>query len=143
MMHPLGHKYPIYSGFGKRAAPYDPNTGKKGSSDHKGVDITVKSGSAVYAPLDGTVLFSQDTTPNPCGGFIQLDHVSVQTKFCHLRSMIVKQGDKVKKGQVIGYSGGGRNDPHPGVSTGPHLHYEILNKSGVAQNPLSVQPSLG
>lgn len=135
LMHPLGGKGRITSHFGWR------NT-KVGSRNHKGVDIGVPSGSPVYAPLDGYVLASRDTTPNGCGGFIKLDHGEIQTKYCHLRKMVVRQGQEVKKGQIIGYSGGGKNDPMRGTATGPHLHYEILNKSGIAMNPTITQSNL-
>ena len=137
MMHPLGHKNPITSSFGNR------NTGIAGASkNHKGVDISTRSGSPVYAPLDGIVIDSRDTSPNPCGGFIKLDHINMETKFCHLSKLNVQKGVKVKKGQIIGYSGGGKNDPMRGLSTGPHLHYEILDNSGIAMNPVSVEPNL-
>jgi len=137
MMHPLGRKGPITSPFGSR------NTGISGASkNHKGVDISTRSGSPVYAPLDGVVLYSRDTSPNACGGFIKLNHTNLETKFCHLRRLNVREGDNVKKGQIIGYSGGGKNDPMRGISSGPHLHYEILNKSGIAMNPTSVEPNL-
>jgi murein DD-endopeptidase MepM/ murein hydrolase activator NlpD len=136
-MNPLGHKAIITSKFGDR------NTGIPGAStNHKGIDLEAASGSKVYAPLDGTVISSRDTTPNACGGFIQLSHATMQTKFCHLRQMVVKQGDKVKKGQIIGYTGGGATDPMHGIASGPHLHYEILDRSGVAEDPLSVEPNL-
>jgi len=134
-MHPLGRKTKITSGFG-------PRNSSVGTSDHKGIDLSTPSGSPVYAPLDGIVISSRDTTPNRCGGFIKLDHVNIETKFCHLRQMTVKEGDKVKKGQIIGYSGGGVNDPMRGTATGPHLHYEILNKSGIAMNPITAQRNL-
>jgi hypothetical protein len=135
MVHPLGHKNSITSGFGFRNSTV-------GTSNHKGVDISTQSGSPVYAPLDGIVAVSEDTTPNRCGGHIRLDHTNLETKFCHLRQMVVKKGDKVKKGQLIGYSGGGKNDPMRGTATGPHLHYEILNKSGIAMNPTTIQHNL-
>ena len=134
-MHPLGHKVPISSQFGYRNVSV-------GSTNHQGIDIATPSGSPVYAPLDGVVIVSRDTTPNACGGFIQLSHANVKTKFCHLKEMIVQQGEKVKKGQIIGYSGGGKNDPHPGVSTGPHLHYEILGRDNIAMNPVTYQHNL-
>jgi len=134
-MHPLNGKGRITSSFGLRNS-------KTGSKNHKGVDIGVASGTAVYAPLDGRVIESRDTYPNGCGGFIKLDHDQIQTKFCHLRKMIVRKGQEVKRGQVIGYSGGGKNDPMRGTSTGSHLHYEILNKSGIAMNPVTVQSNL-
>lgn len=135
MMHPLGKKYPISSEFGLRNLTI-------GGRDHKGIDIAVKSGSPVYAPLDGIVEASQDTSPNPCGGHIRIDHGFITTKYCHLRQLAVTKGERVKKGQIIGYTGGGKSDPMRGRATGPHLHYEILNKSGIAMNPMSVQQNL-
>jgi murein DD-endopeptidase MepM/ murein hydrolase activator NlpD len=135
LMHPLGHKSKITSNFG-------PREGSAGSSDHKGVDIATISGSPVYAPADGKVTEARDTTPNGCGGFIELEHSNYKTKFCHLRLWIVRKGDKVKQGQIIAYTGGGPDDPYRGTSTGPHLHYEILNTSDVALNPTKVEPNL-
>jgi len=135
MMHPLGKKMPISSEFGLRNVA-------GASRDHKGIDISAPSGSPVYAPLDGTVESARDTTPNPCGGFIKLNHGSVYTKFCHLRQIVVSQGSQVKKGQLIGYSGGGPKDPMRGRTTGAHLHYEILNVGGIAMNPVTVQHNL-
>lgn len=136
MMHPLGKKKSISSGFGRRNV-------KVGTKNHKGIDISTPSGSRVYAPLDGVVLNANDTTPNACGGFIKLEHDKVITKFCHLRKFFVRAGDKVKRGQVIGETGGGPKDPMRGRVTGPHLHYEIINKvTGIAMNPVSVQPNL-
>lgn len=135
LMNPLGHKTSISSGFGQRHLAV-------GSKNHKGVDIPTPSGSKVYAPNDGRVIDAKDTTPNGCGGFIELDHGNMKTKFCHLRQWVVNRGDTVKKGQLIGYSGGGQGDPYRGTSTGAHLHYEILNSSNIAMNPTSVQNNL-
>lgn len=134
-MHPLKNKGKITSNFGPRKSSV-------GSKYHKGIDIGTPSGTPVYAPLDGYVIASRDTTPNGCGGFIKLEHGEIQTKFCHLRQMVVKQGQKVKKGQLIGYSGGGLKDPMRGTSTGSHLHYEILNKNGVTVNPNIIHDNL-
>ena len=137
MIHPLGKKYKISSKFGRR------NTGIRGSSrNHKGIDISVPSGSPVYSPKDGIIESARDTSPNGCGGFIKINHGDIITKFCHLRKWVVNSGDNVKKGQLIGYSGGGENDPYRGTSSGSHLHYEILNTSGVALNPTEVQNNL-
>jgi murein DD-endopeptidase MepM/ murein hydrolase activator NlpD len=134
-MHPLGHKDPITSNFGYRNVSV-------GSINHQGVDIATPSGSPVYAPLDGLVISSRNTTPNACGGFIQLSHTDIKTKFCHLKQMVVKQGEKVKKGQLIGYTGGGKTDQMHGTSTGPHLHYEILGRGDIAMNPVTYQHNL-
>lgn len=136
LMNPLGHRTGISSKFGLRNIT-------RGSKDHKGVDLPTPSGSEVYAPGNATVLYAGDTTPNGCGGYIQLDHGTMITKFCHLKRWVVNKGQTVKKGQLIGYSGGGPNDPYRGTSTGAHLHYEILNSGGIAVNPTSVQNNLG
>jgi len=137
MLHPLGVKAHISSGYGMRMHP-TLNVEKM----HNGVDIDAESGTPIYAPLDGIVTKSLDTTPDPCGGHIRIDHGKVQTKYCHLRGMTVKSGEKVKKGQHIGYTGGGGSDPMRGRSTGSHLHYEILNKNDQVLNPVEVSPSL-
>lgn len=138
LMNPLGKKTKISSDFGLR------NIGGKASKNHKGVDIPTASGSPVYAPADGKVITAKDTTPNGCGGFVQLDHMSIglKTKFCHLKRWTVSQGQDVKKGQLIGYSGGGPNDPYRGTSTGSHLHYEVLNSASIAMNPKNVHSDL-
>lgn len=130
MIHPLGKIVPISSKFGHRDV-------EVGSADHQGVDLSVPSGSPVYAPLDGVVEKSLDTTPNGCGGHVRLKHKYFDTKFCHLSRMVAKVGRKVKKGDIIGYSGGAKTDPHPGVSSGAHLHYAIVNKKGIHIDPLT------
>ena len=135
MMHPLGHQSHVSSGFGPRDV-------KVGSKNHKGIDIDAPSGSPIYAPLSGIVTKSLDTTPDPCGGHIRINHGKLQTKYCHLSRMIVHKGQRVKKGDLIGYTGGGEDDPHPGRSTGPHLHYEILTANGDALAPITIQPNL-
>lgn len=135
MMHPLGKKKPISSEFGLRNISV-------GGTNHKGIDMATPSGSPVYAPLDGIVEAARDTTPNGCGGFIQLNHNDIYTKFCHLSKINVREGQKVKRGQVIGLSGGGKNDPMRGRTSGAHLHYEILNAGRIAMNPVRVQANL-
>ncbi len=138
LMHPLGPKYKITSGFGYR------NIGKGTSKNHKGSDIGAPVGTPIYAVQDGKVLRAGDTTPNGCGGFIKLDHplVGLQTKYCHCSKWVVKDGDEVKKGQVIGYTGGARGARFSGNSQGPHLHYEVLNSGGIAMNPTKVHSDM-
>jgi len=137
LMHPLGPKYKISSNFGMRNI-------FGSTQNHKGVDITAPVGTAVYAPQDAVVMFAGDTTPNGCGGFVKLNHTNVglMTKFCHLTQWVVKKGDEVKKGQLIGYSGGQKGAKYAGNSTGPHLHYEVLNNGGLAMNPTKVHSNM-
>jgi murein DD-endopeptidase MepM/ murein hydrolase activator NlpD len=140
-MNPLGSiAWGISSRFGSRVSP---TTGA--SKNHQGVDLPVKSGSPVYASANGVVIAAKDTTPNGCGGFVQIDHGKYISKYCHLSDFnIVKQGDQVKRGQIIGKTGGGINDPYRGTSTGSHLHYAIVDKTtGQSINPLSMQSNLG
>ena len=138
LMNPLGKKTKITSGFGPR------NIGGSATKNHKGVDLPATSGSPVYAPADGRVVTAKDTTPNGCGGYVQLDHMGIglKTKFCHLKKWLVSQGQEVKKGQLIGYSGGASNDPYRGNSMGAHLHYEVLNSASIAMNPKKVHSDM-
>ena len=137
-MPPTGYNsYRIDSPFGYR------NTGIQGATtNHQGIDIGCPSGTPVYAPLDGLVMSAQDTTPNGCGGFVKLNHMNYETKFCHLKQWVVTNGEKVKKGQVIGYSGGGEGDPYRGITSGAHLHFEVLDRSGIARDPIKMIPEL-
>lgn len=125
----------LTSGFGKRTI-----NGVVGN--HGGVDLGVPTGTPVYSPANGVVVSAKNSAPNPCGGFVQIKHDKYETKYCHLiRFDVVKQGDKVVKGQIIGYTGGGLKDPFRGNSYGPHLHYEVL-VNGKNVNPTSVHTKL-
>ncbi len=127
----------------KGTVPYPTNGREFGANrpnrKHKGIDIPVPSGSNIIAPADGTVVNAENLDKNACGGFIKIKHeqdgASFYTKYCHMKVIKVNKGDKVKTGQVIGLSGGGKNDPHRGSSTGPHLHFEIVDIAGNAYNP--------
>ena len=115
-----------------------PNNITRGfQSGHYAIDYPVSSGTEVLAPADGTVVVAKDTSPNRCGGHVAISHsfLGKKTKFCHLKDWTVSVGDKVKKGQVIGHSGGGKYDPHAGHSTGSHLHYQITDMNDNPINP--------
>lgn len=93
---------------------------------HSGVDFSVPTGTTVFTPADGTVEIVRNDGKKGCGKWIQIDHgKGVKTKYCHLSSFLVKKGDKVEAGCAIAKSG------NTGSSTGPHLHYTIIN-SGIA-----------
>lgn len=65
------------------------------------------------------------------GRYIRIDHGNgLETAYGHMSALVVEPGQKVSKGQVIGFVGSS------GASTGPHLHFEVL-KSGNTDNPLS------
>ncbi len=87
---------------------------------HEGIDLTAPRGTPVYATADGTIGFASFTTGG-YGNKIIIDHgYGYQTLYGHLFKMNVAPGDKVKRGDVIGTVGS------TGLSTTPHLHYEVI-----------------
>lgn len=90
----------------------------KTSSPHLGLDFRVPSGTPVAAMNDGTVLLARPLYFE--GNFVVLDHgQGLLTLYLHLSEFKVKEGDQVKRGQVVGLSGG------TGRATGPHLHAAV------------------
>lgn len=123
-------------------SPFGPrNVGGGASRNHQGVDLFATSGTDVISVADGVVIVAKDTTPDGCGGFVKIKHEEYVTKYCHLKEWTVRKGDTVKKGQIIGRSGGSKSDPFRGNSMGAHLHYEIW-KNGRPVNPAYIHPSI-
>jgi murein DD-endopeptidase MepM/ murein hydrolase activator NlpD len=95
---------------------------------HTGIDIGAGSGSAVVSGNDGTVIFA-----GYYGGYgytVIVDHGGqISTLYAHNSKLLVKEGDKVKRGQNISKVGS------TGLSTGPHLHFEV-RKNGQHTNPM-------
>ena len=113
----------LNSSFGYRKDPIDNEM-----RFHQGQDITVKSGTPVYAPADGIV--KRAYYAGGFGNHIKLDHGNgYTTLFAHLSKIKVKHGQNVNRGDVIGLTG------NTGRSTAPHLHYEI-HHYGESKNPL-------
>lgn len=104
--------------------------GEKTEKFHQGVDIPAPVGTPILATADGVVEETlSEGEGNAYGNRITLSHgETYQTRYAHLSKIIVKKGQKVKKGDVIGYCG------NTGASTGPHLHYEVI-ESGEMVNP--------
>jgi len=96
---------------------------------HEGVDFTAPLGTEVYASGNGVVTKSKRSRGG-YGRHIIVDHgYGYSTMYAHLSRSIVKSGQKVKRGQVIGYVGS------TGKSTAPHLHYEV-RRNNRAVNPI-------
>lgn len=113
----------LTSGFGYRK---DPFTGR--ATFHAGIDIDGETGDAVFSAADGTVI---DTGyDSRLGNFVVIDHLGgLQTAYYHLKRIDAKAGDDVVRGEKIGQIGS------TGRSTGPHLHFQIMQKSEPV-NPL-------
>lgn len=122
-MHwPLAVRGTITSGYGSRR---DPKTGV--SSFHQGLDIAAPRGTAVYAALSGTVIYSGYR--NSYGNVVMIDHGGgMVTVYAHNSSLVAKKGQEVKKGDIISKVGS------TGYSTGNHLHFEV-RKNGSTVNP--------
>ncbi len=114
----------LSSGFGYRIDPIH-----KVRRPHYGVDFSLPKGTPVYATGDGKVKFTR-TSFSGYGKQIEIDHgYGYVTKYAHLDMFNVKRGQKVKRGDLIGFSG------NTGKSTAPHLHYEV-KKDGKPINPV-------
>ena len=124
MMWPVAA--PITSGFGMRVHPI-----LRFARMHRGLDFGANRGAPVYAAADGQV-----SAAGWAGGYgrqVRLVHGGgIATSYSHLSGIVADGGAMVRKGQLIGYVGSS------GLSTGPHLHYEVY-RGGVAVNPLSVR----
>lgn len=113
------------SGFGYRSDPFT-----KIRKFHKGMDFTAKTGTPIYATGDGVVR-KADASLSGYGNHIEISHgYGYLTLYAHLSKYKVKAGQKVKRGDIIGYVGS------TGRSEAPHLHYEV-HKNGEVVNPLN------
>ncbi len=129
------------SGKARISSPFGPrNIGGKASKNHKGIDLSYPSGTEITSPLDGVI---EKASPNAgnCGGLITINHgtfngKNVKSKYCHVKRLDVNKGDQVKQGQVVGLSGGGKNDVGRGNAMGAHIHFEVW-ENGTPVNPKS------
>jgi len=98
---------------------------------HAGLDFAARSGTPIYAVTDGRVSFAGWNGGH--GRFVRLQHDGgLGSGYAHMSKIAVSAGQRVKRGQVIGYVGS------TGLSTGPHLHYELY-RNGRTVNPATVK----
>jgi len=113
----------VTSSFGARRSPFG-----SGIEFHKGVDISTRFGKTIVAPADGFVVRSGYEPMD--GNTVKIEHGhGFSTAYLHLSKIAIAQGERIKKGQVIGYVG------DSGRSTGPHLHYSVY-VNNVPVNPV-------
>jgi murein DD-endopeptidase MepM/ murein hydrolase activator NlpD len=117
----------LTSRFGYRVSPF---TGRR--EFHRGLDIAARINTPVTAPADGTV--SSVRRDRFSGRVVGINHsYGLDTIYAHLQKVLVKEGQTVKRGEVIALVG------NTGRSTGPHLHYEV-RLNGIPVDPLRFTP---
>ena len=105
----------LASGFGMRTHPI-----YKVRKLHSGIDFAASIGTPIYATADGKVV-TVDVKFSGYGKLVEVDHgFGYRTRYAHMHDFAVRQGQTVKRGDLIGYVG------NTGLSTAPHLHYEVL-----------------
>jgi murein DD-endopeptidase MepM/ murein hydrolase activator NlpD len=113
------------SGFGYRSDPFT-----KARKMHEGMDFTAKTGTPIFATGDGVVK-NADNSLSGYGNHIEIAHgFGYKTLYGHLSKYKVRSGQRVKRGDIIGYVGS------TGRSQAPHLHYEV-HKDGKVVNPIN------
>ena len=129
------HHARVTSPFGER---HDPFRSGDVSKHHDGVDLGAPSGTPVLAPADGVVtVATEHYRPSPdWGTVIVVDHGDgLQTRYAHLGSLAVTEGQKVTRGDTLGTVGA------TGRVTGPHLHFEVL-RDGEPVDPATLVADL-
>ncbi len=108
-------KGPITSGFGERLSPFSGEP-----AQHNGVDIGASTNTPIIAPAMGKVVVVR--YDQNMGNVVKIDHgFDYQTEYRHLEKALVREGQPVKRGEIIGQVG------NTGLlSTGPHLHYQVF-----------------
>jgi murein DD-endopeptidase MepM/ murein hydrolase activator NlpD len=113
------------SGYGYRIHPI-----YKTRKMHYGMDFSAKTGTEIYATGDG-VVSKIKRSKRGYGNYVKINHgFGYETLYAHMSKYIVKKGQRVKRGEVIGYVG------NSGISTAPHLHYEV-RKDNKKINPMN------
>ncbi len=115
----------VASGFGMRLHPI-----LKIRMKHTGMDFTAPTGTPIYATGDG-IVEKVKTARGGYGKHVIIGHgYGYQTLYAHMHNFNVRRGQKIKRGDIIGYVG------NTGRSTGPHLHYEVI-KDNAKINPVN------
>ena len=108
--------------------------------EHPGVDLPTPVGTQVRAAAGGYVAFNR--TGKQYGNYVMIVHPGgIATVYAHLSRFSVKPDTYIERGEVVGLSGGRPGDQGAGLSTGPHLHFEV-RQDGIPIDPLPYLPSL-
>ncbi|MEQ8302664.1 MAG: M23 family metallopeptidase [Cyclobacteriaceae bacterium] len=116
-IQPISNKqlYALASGYGRRIHPI-----YKVKKMHTGIDFSAAIGTPIYATADGTI-DRVNVSFSGYGKTVEIDHgFGYRTRYAHMHGFAVSKGQKIKRGELIGYVG------NTGLSTAPHLHYEVF-----------------
>ena len=116
----------------------DPTYPYRNVFEHNAIDIRAAHGTALRAASDGYVARARRCSTWRCYSYTMLIHANgISTVYGHMSKIVVAQDQFVKRGQIIGYSGGTPRTPGAGpFVTGAHLHFAV-RKNGIPVNPIS------
>lgn len=133
-------QWPVIPGRGISAHFHDKTYPFRKLFEHPGIDLPVSVGTPVKAAAGGYIAWTR--VGKQYGNYIMVVHAGgVATVYAHLSRFAVRPDTYVERGQVIGYSGGRPGDEGAGLSTGPHLHFEV-RQNGIPVNPENFLPEL-
>ncbi len=126
--------WPLEGGRTVVAGFHDPDYPFRYLFEHSGIDLRAAVGSAVGAAAPGIVAVAK--TGRLYGNYVIILHGNkIATLYAHLSRILVRSDQVVKRGETIGLSGGRPGSPGAGLSSGPHLHFEV-RVNGIPTNPL-------
>jgi len=123
IIKPFKGDFPITQKFGEALSWYI----KIAGYPHNGIDFAMPDGTPIYAISPGVLTYA-DNVPDADGLGINLKHEWGMSQYWHLSKLIAKIGQRVKQGELLGFSG------HSGWATGPHLHFGIKVTLNPAEN---------
>ena len=133
-------QWPISTDKGITARFHDPSYPFRNLFEHPGIDIATDVGTPIHAAAGGYVAWTR--TGKQYGNYIMIIHSGgLATVYGHLSKFLAKGDSYVVRGDIIGYSGGLPGMQGAGLSTGPHLHFEV-RQNGIPVNPENFLPSL-
>lgn len=119
---------------------HDPSYPFRKLFEHPGIDLPAPVNTPIRAAAGGYIAFNR--TGTQYGNYIMVIHPGgISTVYAHLKSFVAKPDTYVERGDIIGYSGGRPGDQGAGLSTGPHLHFEV-RQNGIPVDPQQFLPDL-
>lgn len=118
---------------------HDPSYPFRRYFEHSGLDIGVPQGTPVRASASGFVAIAIEQSTSALSYVSIVHDATISTRYLHLSRVLVHADQQVQQGDIIGYSGGIPGTAGSGLSTGPHLHFEV-RVSGLPDDPLRYLP---